>query len=54
LRDTILKIPHAKRFGGVAQGIVPEFQPGYCKNENRKKKTCSPFLAMKEKQIKTT
>jgi hypothetical protein len=27
LQDPILKIPNAKRAGGVAQGLGPEFNP---------------------------
>jgi glutamine amidotransferase-like uncharacterized protein len=44
-RKTLLK----KRFGGVAQGVSPEFKPQYCK---KKKKNC--FLSWKEtvKKIK--
>jgi hypothetical protein len=30
LRDPISKIPNAKRAGGVAQGVGPEFKAHYC------------------------
>jgi hypothetical protein len=32
------KIPNAKRAGGVAQGVGPEFKPQYCKNNKNERK----------------
>jgi hypothetical protein len=36
LRDPILKIPNAKRAGGVAQDVGPKFKPRYSKKTNKK------------------
>jgi hypothetical protein len=34
-RDPISKNPTKTRAGGVVQGVVPEFQPNYCKKKKK-------------------
>jgi hypothetical protein len=46
LQDSISKKPFAKRAGGVAQGVGPEFKPQYHKKKKKKKiKPCQKPVA---------
>jgi hypothetical protein len=42
LQDSISKKPFAKRAGGVAQGVGPEFKPQYHKKKKKKKNQTLP------------
>jgi hypothetical protein len=43
-QDPILKRPIAKRTGGGAQDVDPEFKPQHCKKKKKKKKICQILL----------